>query len=127
MAYRRKSTLIFGLVIALTMSLAAIILDEKTRESLGNNYYVISLSIIACILLLLSGFVWDRNLYGRLKALGGKTKILDQVADLAEPEPSGEDDHDEIISLARQIERMDQALQKTEASYGGIVEDQIDL
>ena len=40
----------------------------------------------------------------------------------------GEDtDHDEIIGLARNIENMARSLQKVEASYGGIVEDQVDL
>jgi len=34
---------------------------------------------------------------------------------------------DEVIGLARKIERMAQALQKVEANYRGIVEDQIDL
>jgi len=45
---------------------------------------------------------------------------------IEDPTP-GEHDHDEIIGLARNIERMAQALQKTEASYRGIVEDQVDL
>ncbi|HTJ78166.1 MAG TPA: ATP-binding protein [Rariglobus sp.] len=35
--------------------------------------------------------------------------------------------HDEVIGLARQIERMAQALQKLEASYRAVVEDQVDL
>jgi PAS domain-containing protein len=38
-----------------------------------------------------------------------------------------ESDSDEIIGLARKIERMARSLQQVEASYKGIVEDQPDL
>ena len=47
-----------------------------------------------------------------------------EPADPVSPENS---DPDEIIGLARQIERMARALQRVEVSYRGIVEDQVDL
>jgi len=59
----------------------------------------------------------------RLKTL--RTSVPVSVVDAA-ADADAESDHDEIIGLARNIERMAQALQKTEASYRGIVEDQVD-
>ena len=45
----------------------------------------------------------------------------------AEPETQVDADTDEIMGLARQIERMARSLQKVEASYRAVVEDQVDL
>jgi PAS domain S-box-containing protein len=77
------------------------------------------------VLLVLAGYVWDRTLVQRLKTLRTTTTVA--APEDEETVESAEPDHDEIIGLARNIERMAQALQKTEASYRGIVEDQVDL
>ncbi len=127
---QRKTWMVWALVISLIAGLATIVLQEDVREKLGDNYYIISLSIIGCVLLVLSGYLWDRNMLARIKALGTQAKTV-APSDLPElAEPSGREDevgHDEIIGLARQIERMARSLQRVEASYRGIVEDQFDL
>ena len=121
---RRKTafilTLAFSLMAALTAVVIRVINDEDLRERLGTTYYILTLAIIGCVLLVLVGYVWDRTLMQRLRSLRSATRIA-AAGDDDEPE------HDEIIGLARNIERMAQALQKTEASYRGIVEDQVDL
>src|SRR5262249_13897169 len=96
--------------------------DDVLRERLGETYYIMTLAIIGCVLLVLAGYVFDRTLMQRLKTLRTVAKVGEVDSDAG-----GESDHDEIIGLARNIERMAQALQKTEASYRGIVEDQVDL
>jgi PAS domain S-box-containing protein len=101
------------------VALIAVVVDDDLRDKLGPTYYVIGLAIIGSVLLVLAGYVWDRALMQRLKTL--RTTVPVAADDHAEP------DHDEIIGLARNIERMAQSLQKTEASYRGIVEDQVDL
>jgi PAS domain S-box-containing protein len=116
----RKTFFILALAFSLVVALLALASDTELREKLGTTYYVIGLAIIGSVLLVLAGYVWDRTLMERLKTLRS-------TASLAAPENAGEPDHDEIIGLARNIERMAQALQKTEASYRGIVEDQVDL
>ncbi|MSU49744.1 MAG: PAS domain S-box protein [Opitutus sp.] len=119
----RKTFFILSLAFSLVVALVAVVLrvatDDDLRERLGHTYYVISLSIIGCVLLVLAGYVWDRAMMQRLKTL--RTNVP-ASAEESKVEP----DHDEIIGLARNIERMAQALQKTEASYRGIVEDQVD-
>jgi PAS domain S-box-containing protein len=125
---RRKTVLIFALAFALLVSLGAIITQESMQEKLGQSYYVICLSIIGCILILLAGYTWDRTLVRQIRDIGStartKTKEVDETPfDI----DSGDSGHDEVMGLARQIERMAQALQKTEASYRAIVEDQLDL
>ena len=117
---QRKTFFILALAFSLVVALIAVITDEDLREKLGSTYYVLSLAIIGSVLLVLAGYVWDRTLMQRLKTLRTTVPI---TAD----DPAAEPDHDEIIGLARNIERMAQALQKTEASYRGIVEDQVDL
>jgi PAS domain S-box-containing protein len=117
---KRKTFFILALALSLVIALVAIITDEDLRAKLGMTYYIIGLSIIGSVLLVLAGYVWDRSMVERLKTL--RTAVP-----LAPEGDSDESDHDEIIGLARNIERMAQALQKTEASYRGIVEDQIDL
>jgi PAS domain S-box-containing protein len=116
---KRKTFFIFALALSLVVALIAVVADEDLRDKLGSTYYVIGLAIIGSVLLVLAGYVWDRTLMQRLKTL--RTTVPVAADDTTEP------DHDEIIGLARNIERMAQALQKTEASYRGIVEDQVDL
>ncbi|PAW66015.1 MAG: hypothetical protein B9S34_09185 [Opitutia bacterium Tous-C1TDCM] len=121
----RKTFFILALASSLVAALIAVVVkvvtDDELRERLGDTYYVMTLAIIGCVLLVLAGYVWDRTTMQRLKTL----RIA--VPESAQEAGSGEPDHDEIIGLARNIERMAQALQKTEASYRGIVEDQVDL
>jgi PAS domain S-box-containing protein len=117
---QRKTFLILALAFSLVVALFAVVLDQDLREKLGTTYYVLALAIIGSVLLVLAGYVWDRTLVERLKTLR-------TTAPFPLDEPSTEADHDEIIGLARKIERMAQALQKTEASYRGVVEDQVDL
>ncbi|MEY2880393.1 MAG: hypothetical protein RLZZ15_2773 [Verrucomicrobiota bacterium] len=123
---KRKSffllTLALSLMIALGAVVARVMNDEDLRERLGDTYYIIGLAIIGTVLLVLTGYVWDRAVMSRLKILRHSATA---AAGPAEPGPEAE--HDEIIGLARNIERMAQSLQKTEASYRGIVEDQVDL
>jgi PAS domain S-box-containing protein len=120
MAEQRKTYFILALASSLVLALGALVFDDEVREKLGPTYYVIALAIIACVLLVLAGYAWDRNLLQRLRAL--HRSVPEEVRSAAtDPEP------DEIISLARNIERMARTLQKTEASYRGIVEDQVDL
>jgi PAS domain S-box-containing protein len=129
---RRKTVLIFSLAIALLLALAAIITQESLQERLGQSYYVLCLALIGCILLVLAGYAWDRQLVQQLRELGTTTRAKAQSQIEAESpgllEISVEDEgHDEVIGLARQIERMAQSLQRVEASYRAIVEDQTDL
>ncbi|MBI5425450.1 MAG: PAS domain S-box protein [Opitutae bacterium] len=119
--------MVLSLVIALISALAGIILQDDLREKLGTNYYVLSLAIIGCVLLVLSGYLWDRTMVTRLRALGSQAKAIQPDAAIDEPTKEDEVGHDEIIGLARQIERMARSLQRVEASYRGIVEDQFDL
>ncbi|MEO5960030.1 MAG: histidine kinase dimerization/phospho-acceptor domain-containing protein, partial [Opitutaceae bacterium] len=117
----RKTFFILALALSLVVALIAVVIDDDLRERLGPKYYVFALAIIACVLLVLAGYAWDRTMMQRLKALNS-TVVLDSPE-----ETEIESEHDEIIGLARRIERMAQTLQKTEASYRGIVEDQVDL
>ena len=109
------------------VGLAALVIrvlqDDDLRDKLGENYYIIALAIIGSVLLVLSGYVWDQGVMQRLRSLRGAAAAAQGLDDTEGDEP----DHDEIIGLARNIERMAQTLQKTEASYRGIVEDQVDL
>src|SRR4051794_32765036 len=101
---KRKTFFILALAFSLAIALIAIVADEDLREKLGPTYYVISLAIIGSVLLVLAGYVWDRTLMQRLKTL---RNTVPQTGE----DPNGEADHDEIIGLARNIERMAQALQ----------------
>lgn len=122
---KRKAFLIlalaFSLIIAFFAVVVAVVNDDELRERLGVTFYIVGFSIVGCVLLVLAGYVWDSSLMNRLRTLRSSVPIV--AGDAADAEP----DHDEIIGLARNIERMAQALQKTEASYRGIVEDQVDL
>ncbi len=129
---RRKTILIFLLTFSLLAALGTIITQEAVQEKLGQSYYVLCLSLIGCILVVVAGYVWDRNLINQVREIGTtartKVKIAPEIdPDATLPEISLEDSHDEVIGLARQIERMAQSLQKVEASYRAIVEDQVDL
>lgn len=125
---QRKAFFILALAMSLAFALVAVVVkvsaDEELRDRLGNTYYVMTLAIIGCVLLVLAGYVWDRTMLQRLKML--RTSVPMGVSSAGESD-NDEPDRDEIIGLARNIERMAQALQKTEASYRGIVEDQVDL
>src|SRR3954466_12598190 len=124
----RKSLLLLTLAASLVVGLAALVIkvlqDDELREKLDTTYYVLGLSIIGTVLLVLSGYVWDQGVMQRLRTLRTTAAVPGVIE---EDDMQGEPDHDEIIGLARNIERMAQALQKTEASYRGIVEDQVDL
>jgi PAS domain S-box-containing protein len=126
--YTRKSLFLLALAASLMVAMVAVVIrvlqDEELRDKLGDDYYILGLAIIGTVLLVLSGYVWDRGVMQRLKTL----RSTAAVAQGEESESGGDEpDHDEIIGLARNIERMAQTLQKTEASYRGIVEDQVDL
>ena len=104
----RKTILILALAFSLVVALITVIIDEDMREKLGMSYYVLAFAIIGSVLLLLAGYVWDRTLAKRLKALC--TTLASTNTN-----PGFEPDHDEIIGLARNIERMAQSLQKTDS------------
>ncbi|HEY4988872.1 MAG TPA: histidine kinase dimerization/phospho-acceptor domain-containing protein, partial [Opitutaceae bacterium] len=121
---KRKTTFVLVIAVALIMAWIAIITDEKTRDHLGSTLYIIGFAITGCMVMLLAGYVWDQTLQKSLKSLHETTDSLK-----IEDGPGGEEesDSDEIIGLARKIERMARSLQQVEASYKGIVEDQPDL
>ncbi len=116
--------MLLALAASLALALVAILIDSDLRDRLGNTYWVISLALIGSILLIVTGYVWDRALAQRLleikQSAGGDTR--DPFTPFEE-----ESEADEIMGLARQIERMAKSLQKIEASYRGMVEDQADL
>ncbi len=116
----RKTILILSLALSLVAALIAIAMQEDLRERMGDAYWILGLAIIGCVLLVLSGYVWDRSLLQRVKT-------LKETAASAADVPLDDSDPDEIIGLARKIEHMAKSLQNVEASYRGIVEDQVDL
>jgi len=123
----RKTILLLALAASLVVALGIVITDDNLRDRLGSSYYVLCLSMIGCVLLLLAGYVWDRSVVDRLRNLRGTAESAQEAEPVAEGGTEAEPDHDEIIGLARQIERMARNLQRVEASYRGIVEDQVDL
>jgi PAS domain S-box-containing protein len=118
----RKTILILSLTISLVAGLLAIVTQDDLREKLGDTYWVLSLSIIGCVLLVLSGYVWDRSVIQRVRSLRDTAATAPGL-----DAPDDANDPDEIIGLARKIERLARSLQNVEASYRGIVEDQVDL
>lgn len=118
---QRKTILILGLALSLVIALLTLLAQDGLREKMGSSFYVIGLSIIGCILLVLAGYVWDRTMIDRIR------KLRDSAGPIFPVDGDEDMDHDEIIGLARNIENMARSLQKVEASYRGIVEDQIDL
>jgi PAS domain S-box-containing protein len=131
--FQRKSAMILALALSLAVTLIVLASDTELRERLGMTYWVLGLAIIGSILLVLAGYVWDRTLIDRLREINEKARNQRELAEQDHPKATSEaaDDfqaeQDEIIGVARQIERMAQSLQKMEASYRGIVEDQVDL
>jgi PAS domain S-box-containing protein len=121
---KRKTAFILFLAFALVVAWALIISDDQVREHLGPTFYIIGFAITGCMLLILAGYVWDQTLVKTLRSLHDTTNAV-QIEDAAPI--SDESDSDEIIGLARKIERMARSLQQVEASYKGIVEDQPDL
>lgn len=71
------------------------------------------MAIAGCVLLVLAGYVWDRTMIERIRTLRETAQGAQREADDDDAEPS---DHDEIIGLARKIERMAKSLQKVEAA-----------
>ena len=131
--FQRKIAVILALALSLAVSLIVLATDTELRDRLGMTYWILGLAIIGSILLVLAGYVWDRTMMDRLREVNRNAK---QQADLAakETDSSSTDDdedfaleQDEIMGVARQIERMAKSLQKMETSYRGIVEDQVDL
>lgn len=122
---RRQTFFILGLAASLTIALIVIATDEQLRDRLGDTYWVLGLSLIGSILLVLAGYVFDRTLIAKLREIQQHAEHARAAADRDEtPSP---DDPDGIMGLARKIEQMARTLQKTEASYRAIVEDQADL
>ncbi|MCX6937186.1 MAG: ATP-binding protein [Verrucomicrobia bacterium] len=125
---RRQTLFILGLALSLSVTLIVIATDGELRERLGDTYWVLGLAIIGAILLVLAGYVFDRNLIAKLKEINhhasGSRDHSDRAVSNIE---DNADDPDEIMGLARKIEQMARSLQKTEASYRAIVEDQADL
>ncbi len=118
---RRKSALIFALAASLLAALAAIIIPTViTGAEISPEYYILCLAIIGCVLLVLGGYVWDRSLMERIRT-------ITRHPEAHIPSTDHDEIHDEVIGLARKIERMAQSLQKLEASYRAVVEDQSDL
>ena len=107
------------------VALGIIIWDESVRERLGSTYYFIALAIIGGVAGVLAAYVWDRAMAQRIKELRDTAQTAQSESAASDTEVEG--DPDEIIGLARQIERMARSLQRVEASYRGIVEDQVDL
>ena len=117
---RRKAVLIFSLVFALLVAAFAIINQASDQEQTSPQYYILCLSVIGCVLLVTAGYVWDRTMMQRLRDINRYPYSPPRKDD-------DEESHDEVIGLARHIERMAQSLQKLEASYRAVVEDQTDL
>jgi PAS domain S-box-containing protein len=121
-----KRKTLFALVLAFALSVAwvGIITDQQVRDHLGPNLYIIGLAITGCMLLMLGNYVWDQTMAKTLRSLHETTSAIQPE----ETSSTGEEsDSDEIIGLARKIEKMARSLQQVEASYKGIVEDQPDL
>ena len=117
----RKAVLIFSLVFALLAAAFGIISQASDQEQASPQYYIICFSVIGCVLLVAAGYVWDRTMMQRLRAMNQHAYTIIPMSE------GGEESNDEVIGLARHIERMAQALQKLEASYRAVVEDQVDL
>jgi PAS domain S-box-containing protein len=118
--------MVLALALSLSVTVVVIALDETLRDRLGENYWVIGLALIGSILLVLAGYVFDRNLIQRIKEINHQAVESRDNTETATPFDN-DNDPDEIMGLARKIEQMARSLQKTEASYRAIVEDQADL
>jgi PAS domain S-box-containing protein len=120
---QRKTVLILSLALSLAVALIAIVAEEDLREKLGSLFYVIGFAITGCVLLVLTGYVWDRSVMDRLKTL----RAAGTAAEERNPTTREESDPDEILGLAKNIERMARSLQQVEANYRNMVEDQVDF
>ncbi len=132
--YQRKTAVILALALSLAVSLIVLATDTELRDRLGMTYWILGLAIIGSILLVLAGYVWDRTMMDRLREVNRNAKPGKPISRPRKLIPLLTDDdddfaleQDEIMRVARQIERMAKSLQKMEASYRGIVEDQVDL
>jgi PAS domain S-box-containing protein len=122
---KRKTLFVLILAFGLLIAWILIITDEQVRDKLGPTLYIIGFAITGAMLLLLAGYVWDQALVKTLRSIHSST---DSIKIESQPMAADEEsDSDEIIGLARKIERMARSLQQVEASYKGIVEDQPDL
>jgi PAS domain S-box-containing protein len=120
-AQLRKTVLVFTLLFSLLAALGAIIIPSVISDrDIPDQYYILCLSVIGCVLLVMGGYVWDRSMMQRLREMSRQA-----TSDLTPPDH--DEIHDEVIGLARKIEHMAQSLQKLEASYRAVVEDQADL
>jgi len=131
--FQRKTAMILALSASLAATLIVLAFDSDLRERLGTTYWILGLAIIGSILLVMAGYVWDRTLIEKLREINHTARTQTDQVETGSDEPvevfddEFSQDPDEIIGLARQIERMAQTLQKVEASYRGVVEDQVDL
>jgi|GEM_PF-670186 len=131
--FQRKTAMILALSASLATTLIVLAFDSDLRERLGTTYWILGLAIIGSILLVMAGYVWDRTLIEKLREINKTARTHTDQIETGSDEPvevfddEFSQDPDEIIGLARQIERMAQTLQKVEASYRGVVEDQVDL
>jgi PAS domain S-box-containing protein len=123
---RRKTIMILGLALALSIALVSIATDADLRDRLGDTYWVVGLALIGSILLVLAGYVFDRTLVAKIKEIN-QTTVSTSTENNPGTATAYNDDPDEIMGLARKIEQMARSLQQTEASYRAIVEDQSDL
>ncbi len=121
---KRKTSFVLFLVFALILAWVVIITDKQVRDHLGSTLYIIGFAITGCMILVLAGYAWNQELVKTLRSMHNTT---DSVRLDDAPMSGDESDSDEIIGLARKIERMARSLQQVEASYKGIVEDQPDL
>ncbi len=128
---KRKNTLSIALAASLLGAFAYLASQPGIREKLGENYFIICMALIGAFLVIMASYVWDRALQDRLRELNTSAKARSQPSpDIDTHAPFAIDsveNHDEVIGLARQIERMAQSMQKVEASYRAIVEDQADM
>ena len=57
----RKTILILGLALSLVISLLTLLFQQDLREKMGTSFYVVGLAIIACILLVIAGYVGSHH------------------------------------------------------------------
>ncbi len=130
MNHRAKTILLFALIFTILFSLAFLMVDRVAVQGLGSRFYIIAFALIGSVLLILSGYVWDRTTVSHLRFLRQKAETAksEELIDTAqEPIDFTFEGQNEILGIARKIEEMAQSLQKVDARYRAIVEDQTDL
>ncbi len=130
MSFHLKSILIFSLIFTILISVAFLLLEGTLVKALGTQSHIILLALIGCTLLVLSGYVWDRSTIANLTTLKQQIEVSQPEAPHSSNSSGLEiprDGQNEILGIARQIEQMAQSLQKVDARYRAIVEDQTDL